>query len=72
MLLGAKVTVPMLGELTNALSPIDVTLAGIVMLVRRALFWNAASPIDVTLVGIITLVKKLVSNALSAIVVTGL
>ena len=41
----------------NAYWPIDVTLAGMVMLARLVQYPNAAPPIDVTLVGMVTLVR---------------
>ena len=54
----------------NEYAPIEVTLSGIVILVKPQLL-NANSPIEVTLFGIVTLVKsKQLSNADSPIVVT--
>ena len=44
-------------QLENALSPIEVTLAGIVMLVSPEQLENAHSPIEVTLAGIVMLVR---------------
>ena len=43
----------------NAKFPIEVTLSGIVTLVRLSHPQNASSPIEVTLSGIVTLVRLL-------------
>ena len=50
-----NVTLVRLVQLTNALSPIDVTLLGMVMLVRLVQPKNAPPPIDVTPAGMVTL-----------------
>ena len=52
----------------NAPAPIEVTLSGIMMLVRLQL-WNALSPIEVRLLQIVTVVRLLqYQNALLPIV----
>ena len=46
-------------QLLNALSPIETSPLGSVILVRELHFWNAQSPMDVTLSGIVISVREL-------------
>ena len=53
----ANVTLASLLQPSNALLPIDVTVAGMVMTVRPVQPLNASLPIDVTLAGMVMLVR---------------
>ena len=44
-------------QLLNACIPIEITLLGMVMLVRSEQFWNALLPIEVTLLGMVMLLR---------------
>ena len=52
------VTLVRLEQLSNAYSPIEVTLSGIVTLTRLEQLSNAESPIEVTLWGMVMLASE--------------